>query len=92
MGENFKEDIGVTPSLTFDTFDDQVNEMLEVKEEKKESPEYLSLTENERKMVDDFVNKIDLNNSNSILQYGVGAQKKIADFSESALNNVKTKD
>lgn len=92
MGENFKEDIGVTPSLTFDTFDDQVNEMLEVKEEKKESPEYLSLTENERKMVDDFVDKIDLNNSNSILQYGVGAQKKIADFSESALNNVKTKD
>ena len=92
MGENFKEDIGVTPSLTFDTFDDQVNEMLEVKEEKKESPEYLSLTESERKMVDDFVDKIDLNNSNSILQYGVGAQKKIADFSESALNNVKTKD
>ena len=92
MGENFKEDIGVTPSLTFDTFDDQVNEMLEVKEEKKESQEYLSLTESERKMVDDFVDKIDLNNSNSILQYGVGAQKKIADFSESALNNVKTKD
>ena len=92
MGENFKEDIGVTPSLTFDTFDDQVNEMLEVKEEKNESPEYLSLTESERKMVDDFVDKIDLNNSNSILQYGVGAQKKIADFSESALNNVKTKD
>lgn len=92
MGENFKEDIGVTPSLTFDTFDDQVNEMLQVKEEKKESPEYLSLTESERKMVDDFVDKIDLNNSNSILQYGVGAQKKIADFSESALNNVKTKD
>ncbi|MBE6051862.1 MAG: toxic anion resistance protein [Clostridium sp.] len=92
MGENFKEDIGVTPSLTFDTFDDQVNEMLEVKEDKKESPEYLALTDSERKMVDDFVDKIDLNNSNSILQYGVGAQKKIADFSESALNNVKTKD
>ena len=92
MGENFKEDIGITPSLTFDAFDNQVNEMLEVKEEKKESPEYLSLTESERKMVDDFVDKIDLNNSNSILQYGVGAQKKIADFSESALNNVKTKD
>ena len=43
-------------------------------------------------MVDDFANQIDLNKSNQILQYGVGAQKKIADFSEAALNNVKTKD
>ena len=43
-------------------------------------------------MVDEFVNKIEITNSNSILQYGVGAQKKIADFSETALNNVKTKD
>ena len=43
-------------------------------------------------MVDEFVNKIEITNSNSILQYGVGAQKKIADFSETALNNVKTKE
>lgn len=43
-------------------------------------------------MVDDFVDKIELTNSNSILQYGVGAQKKIADFSQAALNNVRTKD
>ena len=43
-------------------------------------------------MVDQFVDKIEINNSNSILQYGVGAQKKISDFSQSALNNVKTKD
>ena len=52
----------------------------------------VNLTEEEKKMVDQFVEKIDITNSNSILQYGVGAQKKIADFSESALNNVKTKD
>ena len=43
-------------------------------------------------MVDDFSKQIDLSNSSMILQYGVGAQKKIADFSESALENVKTKD
>ena len=43
-------------------------------------------------MVNDFAAQIDLNNSNVILQYGAGAQKKMADFSESALENVRTKD
>lgn len=51
-----------------------------------------TLTPEEQKTVNDFAQKIDLSKSNLILQYGVGAQKKIADFSESALNNVKTKD
>lgn len=46
----------------------------------------------EQKMVADFAAKIDLTNSNQILQYGVGAQKKMADFSEGALENVRTKD
>lgn len=50
------------------------------------------LTEQERKMVNDFAAQIDLNNSSVILQYGAGAQKKLADFSESALENVRTKD
>lgn len=50
------------------------------------------LTPAEQKMVADFAEKIDLANSNQILQYGVGAQKKIADFSENALENVRTKD
>lgn len=50
------------------------------------------LSPEEKKIVEDFANQIDLNKSNQILQYGVGAQKKIADFSEAALNNVKTKD
>ena len=50
------------------------------------------LTPEEQKMVDDFAAKIDLTNSNQILQYGVGAQKKMADFSDNALNNVRTKD
>jgi len=50
------------------------------------------LTPAEQKMVADFAAKIDLTNSNQILQYGVGAQKKMAGFSESALENVRTKD
>lgn len=51
-----------------------------------------TLTPEERKMVDDFATQIDLNNSTVILQYGAGAQKKIADFSETALSNVRSKD
>ena len=50
------------------------------------------LTEAERKMVDEFAQKIDVTDSNLVLQYGAAAQKNIAAFSESALNNVKTKD
>ena len=50
------------------------------------------LSEAERKMVDEFSQKIDVTDSNLVLQYGAAAQKNIAAFSESALNNVKTKD
>ncbi len=51
-----------------------------------------NLTPEELQMVNDFSEKIDLHNSQAILQYGVGTQKKMADFSEAALNNVRTKD
>ena len=90
MNETFKEDIGVTPSLSFDVVEENM-QVQNVNEEKSIVDES-TLTAEERKMVDDFVEKIDLTNTNSILKYGVGAQKKIADFSETALNNVKTKD
>ncbi|MBQ3393752.1 MAG: toxic anion resistance protein [Oscillospiraceae bacterium] len=50
------------------------------------------LSEAERKIVDDFSKKIDITNSTMVLQYGAAAQKNIANFSESALNNVRTKD
>ena len=43
-------------------------------------------------MVDAFVSQIDLANTNGILQYGAGAQKKMADFSEKTLENVRSKD
>ena len=50
------------------------------------------LSEAERKMVDDFAQKIDITDSNLVLQYGAAAQKNIAGFSESALTKVRTKD
>lgn len=66
----------------------------EVAEEQKEAAVFdeSTLSPEERKMVDDFANSIDLQNSTVILQYGAGAQKKIADFSETALANVRSKD
>ena len=51
-----------------------------------------TLTDKELAQVKAFVNKIDINNTQAIMNYGVGTQKKIADFSEKALENVKTKD
>jgi uncharacterized protein YaaN involved in tellurite resistance len=50
------------------------------------------LTEEEKQMVDDFAAKIDIMETNTILQYGSAAQNKIADFSETALKNVRTKE
>ncbi len=70
------------------------------KEEKKEEPvveekdpiDEANLSETERKTVDDFASKIDITESNTILQYGSAAQKKVSDFSDTALANVRTKD
>lgn len=95
VSNEFNENDIIKPSLTFEpVFEEDNKDEIQVVEEKKqdEVPEESILTPEEKKLVDDFVEKIDLKNTNSILQYGVGAQKKIADFSESALNNVKTKD
>lgn len=50
------------------------------------------LSDEERRQVDEFAKQIDLHNSTAILQYGVGTQKKMADFSGNALENVRTKD
>ena len=48
------------------------------------------LSEAERKMVNDFAQKIDITDSNVVLQYGAAAQKNIASFSENTLNSVRT--
>ncbi|MDV4152065.1 toxic anion resistance protein [Clostridium sp. AL.422] len=91
MSDEFK-DVNLKPELIFEAIQEEVVN-IEVKEEKKEEViDEIHLTEEEKKMVDQFVDKIEITNSNSILQYGVGAQKKISDFSETALNNVRTKD
>ncbi|MBR3241451.1 MAG: toxic anion resistance protein [Parasporobacterium sp.] len=52
----------------------------------------VNLSEEEQKMVDEFAEKIDLSNTSVVLQYGAASQKKIADFSDSALEGVRTKD
>ena len=64
-------------------------------EEKKVEPVNMDenlLTEEEKKAVDEFSHKIDIRDSNMILQYGAAAQKSVASFSENALNNVRNKD
>lgn len=95
MGEEFK-DFTTTPTLTFgETPDTQ-----ELPSTVAEETEFVAdsafnennLTAEEKKMVEDFSQKIDLHNSQAILQYGAGTQKKMADFSENALKNVRTKD
>ena len=66
--------------------------VMEQREVSQETLNESMLSDEERKMVDEFSTQIDLYNSNAVLQYGVGTQKKMADFSGDALNNVKTKD
>lgn len=90
MGQDINEMMQEAPVLILDPFGETKEEVVEVKEEQVEELDVL--TPEEKKMVADFAAKIDLRSSNAILQYGAGAQKKIADFSESALENVKTKD
>ena len=96
MTENFEEfaktaaTMSVTPSLVFDTVAEEPQ--LPVEEPKQEILDDSMLNDEEKKMVESFAAQIDLHNSGAILQYGVGTQKKMADFSERALENVRTKD
>ena len=79
-----------TPSLTLDPAGaaasqaDQEAKAIELDES--------ILTDAEKKMVDDFAQKIDITDANLVLQYGAAAQKNIAGFSETTLNSVRTKD
>lgn len=97
MTDTFKDMETAVPVLTLDPFGTEEKQpVTEINSEKAEVVEDMiqktSLTEAEQKMVDDFAKQIDLTNSNAILQYGAGAQKKLADFSESALENVKNQE
>ncbi len=69
-------------------------ELISSAEKKVEAPVFSmeNLTEAERKAVEDFSEKIDIEDANMVLQYGAGAQKNISEFSGAALENVRTKD
>ena len=81
------------PTLTFDPAPEPEEKapVVPVQEEKAKLDDSM-LNDKERQMVESFAKQIDLHNTNGILQYGAGTQKKMADFSEKALENVKTKD
>ena len=94
--------VPAAPSLTLDaapaaptlTLDLAADEKV-IAESKKATPvqvEDTPLSPEEQKMVNDFAEKIDITNSQMVLQYGAASQKKLSDFSETALSRVKTKD
>ena len=106
MAENTNQEFDLnapaSPSLTLDgapaapslTLDPEADAKV-VAEAKKAAPvkvEDTPLTPEEQQMVDDFANKIDITNSQMVLQYGAASQKKLSDFSDTALSKVKTKD
>ena len=93
MGNEFKDFEMETPSLTLEPDLGEFEKKEEVLPQKQTQKEEVPvLTPEEQKMVNDFATKIDIENTNQILQYGAGTQKKMADFSDTALENVKTQD
>ena len=95
MSKDLDEMLKEAPTLTFEPFPEKKEDIVVVEEtttpEVVKEPEVV-LTPEEQKMVDDFAAQIDLTNTQLVMQYGAGSQKKIADFSETALNSVRTKD
>ena len=87
---NFDLDAPATPTLTLDPAED-----LAAPQPPKQvapDPQAVRLSPEEQAMVDSFAQKIDITNSQQVLQYGSACQKKIGDFSEAALAKVSTKD
>ena len=87
--------LDAVPTLTLDPAADEAAAAAAAEEEKKVEPvmiEETRLSPEEQKMVDDFAERIDVTNSQMVLQYGAATQKKIGDFSETALDKVRTKD
>lgn len=100
MSKDIEEMLQAAPELTLTPLSPLAPESpgevtLQVQTEsalKEASGPEVNLTPEEERQVTDFAEKIDLKDSGLILQFGAGAQKKIADFSEAALDNVKSKD
>lgn len=80
------------PVLTLEPFGEEKQAPVVAEPKKEEVLDEAILTPEEKAAVETFANQIDITNSSMILQYGAGTQKKMADFSENALENVKTKD
>ena len=89
---DFIKDTTEIPSLSFGAPEPEPELPVQQPEEKKEVMDDSVLSDEQKAMVDAFVSQIDLANTNGILQYGAGAQKKMADFSEKTLENVRSKD
>ena len=91
-------DNNTMPELTLTPFANDAEKNVEAVETAVKAPAEaetdmaVTLTPEEKRMVADFAAKIDITDPNIVLQYGAGSQQKIANFSDSALNNVKTKD
>ena len=97
MSKNLDELLQEAPTLTLEPFPKEESKaeaeaVPAVVEEPKEEELQVVLSPEEQQMVDNFAAQIDLTNTQMVLQYGAGCQKKIADFSETALSNVRTKD
>ncbi len=102
MGEEFKEFENAAPAAPSLSFGAAAAEepapeaAAQAAPAQEVTPESLAkdaqLTEEEMKQVDAFVDQIDIQNSSAVMNYGAGTQKKMADFSEKAIENVRTKD
>jgi len=92
MNENKEQ---LIPELTLDPIGDSLELKEEIEQPLATTSDDLalaSLTKEEQQIVEQFAEKIDINNSQLVLQYGAAAQTKLAGFSENTLNSVKTKD
>ena len=95
MDTNLDEMLKEAPTLTLNPFtQEEASAGTTPKAPAPEEPKVpeIVLTPAEQKMVDDFASQKDLTNTQLVMQYGAGSQKKIADFSENTLNSVRTKD
>lgn len=92
MGDELKGFEETAPTLTLEPDLGEAKPAVPEAEAVKKEMEQTILTPEEQQMVDSFAQKIDIENTNQILQYGAGTQKKMADFSDAALENVRTQD
>ena len=89
---NFDLDAPAVPTLTLDPVEAPAAEEKQPEPAAAPEAEQVKLSPEEQAMVDSFAQKIDITNSQQVLQYGSACQKKIGDFSEAALSKVSTKD